>query len=114
MPSAAQPIASAIRNVMRSRKKAQLIKATTAGIDAMITPAETALVMLTPNSMQIEKRKLPSRDSRNTSARVRLVIGGSSAGRRSQCGIASAAMPNRNHASRKTGKAATSGLESAT
>ena len=88
--------------------------ATTAGIDAMITPADTALVRLTPNSMQIENRKLPRKDSRNTRPRVRGVIGGSSGGRRSQCGIASAAMPKRSQASSSTGNAATSGLDRAT
>ena len=41
-----------------------------AGIAAMITPADTALVRLTPNSMQIENRKLPRKDSRNSSRRV--------------------------------------------
>ena len=45
--------------------------ATTAGIDAMITPADTALVRLTPNSMQIENMKLPRKDSRKTRPRVR-------------------------------------------
>ncbi len=80
----------------------------------MITPADTALVRLTPNSMQIENMKLPRNDSRNTSQRVRAVIGGSSGVRLSQCGMASAAMPKRSHASSSTGKAATRGLERAT
>ena len=107
-------MASAMRTVMRSRRNSQLASATTAGIAAMMTPADTALVRLTPNIMQIENRKLPRNDSRNTSARVRPVIGGSSAGRLSQCGMAAAAMPKRSHASRNTGNAATSGFDSAT
>ena len=80
----------------------------------MTTPAETALVMLTPNSMQMENRKLPRNDSRNSSRRVRPESGGSSAGLRSQGSIATAAMPKRIQASRNTGRAATSGLDSAT
>src|SRR4051812_101566 len=59
MPAAAQTTAPHTRGATRSRRNAQLISATTAGIDAMITPADTALVMLTPNNMQIEKRKFP-------------------------------------------------------
>ena len=108
------PTASHTRGAMRSRRKAQLISATTAGIDAMITPAETALVMLTPYSMQMENRKLPRNDSRNTSCRVCRVIGGSSAGLRSQCSMAKPPMPKRSQASRNTGSAAASGLDSAT
>jgi hypothetical protein len=99
---------------MRSRRKRKLATAIAAGIDAMITPADTALVRLTPNSMQIENMKLPRNDSRNTRPRVRGVMGGSSGGRRSQCGMARAAMPKRSQASSSTGKAATSGLDSAT
>ncbi|MCY1367302.1 hypothetical protein D9M69_542310 [compost metagenome] len=114
MPSAAQAMARPMRTVMRSRRKSQLATATTAGIDAMITPADTALVRLTPNSMQIENRKLPRKDSRKTSPRVRVLMGGSSGLRWSQWGMASAAMPKRSHASSSTGKAATSGLERAT
>ena len=72
MPSAAQRDRERRRaRVMRSRRNIQLPSATTAGIDAMITPADTALVRLTPNSMQIENRKLPRKDSRNTRPRVR-------------------------------------------
>ena len=73
MPNAAQATAPQMRKPMRSRRNAQLMSATTAGIEAMITPADTALVMLTPNSMQMENRKLPRKDSRNTSL---LVCGG--------------------------------------
>ena len=103
-----------MRTVMRSRRKSQLATATAAGMDAMITPADTALVRLTPNSMKIENRKLPRNDSRKTRPRVRALMGASSGARRSQCGMANAAMPNRSHASSSTGKAATSGLERAT
>ena len=88
--------------------------ATSAGIEAMMTPADTALVRLTPNSMQIENRKLPRKDSRNSSCRVCAVMSGSSAGLRNQCSMAAPPMPNRSHASRNTGMAATSGLDSAT
>ena len=80
----------------------------------MITPAETALVRLTPYSMQIENRKLPRNDSRKTRRRVARVMGGSFAGLRSQGSMASAPMPKRSQASRNTGNAATSGLDSAT
>src|SRR5450830_576037 len=67
IPSAPQATASHTRTPMRSRRKIQLNKATTAGITDMMTPADTALVMLTPVIMQIENRKLPRNDSRNTS-----------------------------------------------
>ena len=73
-------IAAQMRGTMRSRRNAQLSSATTAGIEAMMTPADTALVRLTPNSMQMENRKLPRKDSRNTSRRVcarhRRLVGG--------------------------------------
>jgi hypothetical protein len=85
-----------------------------AGMADMITPADTAVVMLTPNSMQMENKKLPKKDCQNSSQRVRAVQAGSSGGRRSQCGMANPPKPKRSHASRKTGKAATSGFESAT
>src|SRR5450830_135502 len=58
IPSAPQATASHTRTPMRSRRKIQLNKATTAGITDMMTPADTALVMLTPVIMQIENRKL--------------------------------------------------------
>ena len=58
-------------------------------IEAMITPAETALVMLTPYNMESENRKLPRKDSRNSRRRVCGVMGGSSAGRRSQLAMRS-------------------------
>ena len=80
----------------------------------MITPAETALVMLTPNSMQMENRKLPRNDSRNTSRLVCADIGASPAGLRSQCSMARPPMPKRSQASRNTGIAAASGLDRAT
>ena len=80
----------------------------------MITPAETALVMLTPKSMQIENMKLPRKDSRKISLRVVGVIGASFAGLRSQCNMPNPPMPKRSQASRKTGRAATRGLDRAT
>ena len=99
---------------MRSRRNSQLITATAAGIAAKMTPAATALVRLTPYNMQIENRKLPRKDSRNTSMRVWPVIGGSCAGLRSHGNIATAAIPKRIQPSRKTGNAATRGLDKAT
>ena len=41
-------MAAHVRSPTRSFKKAQLIEATAAGMAAITTPAETALVMLTP------------------------------------------------------------------
>ena len=114
MPSTAQATAAQTRPLMRSRKKTQLSSATVAGIAAMITPAATALVMLTPNSMQIENKKLPRNDSKNTNQRVCDVIGASPTGFFSQCAIASPPMPKRSQASKNTGIAATSGLDKAT
>ena len=103
-----------MRRLMRSRRNSQLISAMTAGMPARITPADTALVRLTPYSMQIENRKLPTKDSRNSRRRVCAVKGASSAGLRNQGSMAMAAMPNRIHASSSTGNAATSGLDKAT
>ena len=77
-------------------------------------PADTALVMLTPYSMQIENKKLPSSDSTNTSRRVWALIGASSAGRLSQPAMATAPMAKRSQASSSTGNAAASGLDRAT
>ncbi|OIQ66343.1 hypothetical protein GALL_520890 [mine drainage metagenome] len=85
-----------------------------AGMAAMMMPADTALVRLMPNSMQIVNRKLPSRDSRKISWRVGRLIGASAGGLTSQCGIANTPMPKRSQASKNTGKAATSGLDKAT
>ena len=64
--------------------------------------------------MQIEKPKLPRKLSQNSSRRSRADSGASPAGRFSQCSIASAAMPKRSQASRKTGNTATSSLDSPT
>ena len=80
----------------------------------MTTPADTALVRLTPYSMQIENRKLPRNDSRNSSSRVRPLSAGSPAGLRSHGSMASPPIPKRSQASRNTGIAPTSGLDSAT
>src|SRR5450759_2567683 len=114
MPKAAHAIAAQTRSLMRSPRKSQLISATTAGMDAMMTPAEIALVMLTPYSMQIVNRKLPRKDSTKTSFLVAQVMTGSEAGLVSQCGIARPPMAKRNQASNRTGMAATSGLDNAT
>src|SRR5450830_566094 len=114
IPSAPQATASHTRTPMRSRRKIQLNKATTAGITDMMTPADTALVMLTPVIMQIENRKLPRNDSRNTSNFMRGANGASSAGFFSQRNIATAPMPKRNQASKNTGSASASGLVRAT
>jgi len=88
--------------------------ATTAGMEDMTTPAATAVVRLTPKSMQMENMKLPRKDSRNSSQRVLVVRGGSSAGLRSHEIMARPPMPKRSHASRNTGMTATSGFDSAT
>jgi hypothetical protein len=114
MPRAAQAIAVHVRPEIGSRRNARLRSATVAGMAAMITPAETALVRLTPHSMHSENRKLPRKDSRNSRRRVRGVRGASVAGLRSQCSIARPPMPKRSQASRNTGIAAASGFDSAT
>ena len=90
------------------------MSAITAGILASTTPAEIALVMLTPYSIQIENRKLPRNDSINSSSLVRAVNGASLAGFRSHGNKAMAAMPKRIHANRNTGSIATKGLDKAT
>ena len=110
MPKAAQAIAAQTRRLMRSPRKSQLISATTAGMDAMMTPAEIALVMLTPYSMQIVNRKLPRKDSTKTSFLVAQVMDGSETGFASQCGIAKPPMAKRSQASNMTGRTATRGL----
>ena len=74
----------------------------------MMTPAATALVMLTPNSMQIENRKLPRNDSTKSKRLVLELMGISVAGFLSQCSIAAPPMPKRNQASKKTGMTAIS------
>jgi len=103
-----------MRKLIPSRRNNQLARATAAGIEAKMTPAETALVRLTPYSMHIENRKLPRNDSVKTSTRVRRVMTGSCNGRFSQCGMATAAMPKRSQANSNTGKTATSGFDNAT
>ena len=113
-PTTAHPTAAQMRTPMRSPRNAQLITATAAGIVAITTPAATALVMLTPNSMQMENRKLPKNDSRNSNRLVWDVKGASPRGFFSQCSIAAPPMPKRSQASKKTGRAATSGLDKAT
>ena len=114
MPNALHTTAAQVRVLIFSFRNTQLISATTAGMAAMITPAETAVVMLTPKSMQIEKRKLPKKDSRKRYFRVAGDMGNSSAGRLSQCRVAKPPMPNRNHANKNTGSTSTKGLDSAT
>ena len=48
MPTTAQSTAIQVRGATRSPKNAQPINATAAGMAAMVTPAETASVRLTP------------------------------------------------------------------
>jgi len=107
-------MAAHTRKPMRSRKTSQLSKATTVGRVAMMMPADTAVVRLTPNSMQMVNRKLPRNDSRKSRPLVWRLMGGSLAGLTSQCGMASTPMPKRSQASKKTGRASTSGLLRAT
>ena len=114
MPKAEHATAAQTRRPMCSRKNHQLIKPTTAGIAAMITPADTALVMLTPNSMQMENKKLPKNDSKKTSFLVCKLMGGSSAGFLSHRVIAKPPIPKRIQANKKTGKVIDKGLDSAT
>ena len=68
----------------------------------------------TPNNMKMENRKLPRKDSRNSSRRVWLEISGSPAGFFSQFHMATPPMPKRNQASRNTGNTSTKGLDKAT
>ena len=81
----------------------------------MITPAASAELWRTPNSMQIENRKLPKNDSRKSRRwRARVERAPRSAGRRSHGAIATAAIAKRSQASRKTGKTMTSAFEKPT
>ena len=48
MPTTPQATAAQTRSPIFSRRNTQLRQATVAGMHAMITPAETALVRLTP------------------------------------------------------------------
>ena len=64
--------------------------------------------------MQIENRKLPRKLSQNSSMRSCGLNGASPSRRRTQCAIATAAMPKRSQASRKIGKASTSSRDSPT
>ena len=79
-----------------------------------MTPADSVLVMLTPNNIQIENMKLPRKDSKNIKPQVRRSRGASSAGFFSQASMAMAAIPKRNQANKNTGRMATSGLDRAT
>ena len=81
--------------------------ATTAGIAAMITPAASAEVRATPNSMHTENRKLPKKDSRNSSQRSCGLSRASPGWRFTQPAMATAAMPKRSQASRKIGSTST-------
>ena len=85
--------------------------ATAAGMAAMTTPAATAEVSATPKSMQIENRKLPRKLSQNSSQRSCADNGASPSRLRTQCSMASAAMPKRSQASRKIGNTATSSFD---
>ncbi len=80
----------------------------------MTTPAASAEVCSTPNSMQTENSTLPNRLCRNSSRRSLRVVGASQGSRRSQCSIAGAAIAKRSQASRKTGNTASSSLDSPT
>ena len=74
----------------------------------MITPAASAEVSATPNSMHTENRKFPKKDSRNSNCRSWRDSGASAGGRVTHPAIATAAMPKRSPASRNTGNTATS------
>ncbi len=113
-PATARMIAPSVRGVSRSCRKIRDRMATAAGMPAMMTPALIALASRMPNSMQMENRKLPRKDSRNSRPRVRRSRGGAPGAARSQCAMATAAMPKRNQASRNTGKVATSTRENPT
>ena len=114
IPTAAQPMAARVRKPMRSLRNTRLSTATTAGMDDITTPAATAVVRLTPNSMQMENRKLPRNDSRNSRPLVRGDSAGSFGGFLSQRHMAMPPIPNRSQASKKTGKTTTRGLDKAT
>lgn len=58
IPAPAHATASAERAVIRSARKAHPMTVTAAGIGARITPAEPALVMLTPTSMQAVEQEV--------------------------------------------------------
>ena len=60
------------------------------------------------------KKIFADSDSRKISCCIARLSGASSGGLHSQCGMARPPMPKRSQASRKTGSAATSGLDSAT
>ena len=113
-PATASDTAAQTRAPSRSRSTAQDSSATTAGSVARMTPAAAAEVSATPDSIRIENRKLPNSDCTN-SVPISERFSGASPGRlRSQGSIATAPMPKRSQASRKTGSAAVSGLLSAT
>jgi hypothetical protein len=114
MPEAAQAMASHTRGATRSRSSSHDSSATAPGMPAIATPAAVAEVSATPYSMQIENRKLPRKLSQNSSQRSWRDSGASPGVRRTQCSIASAAMPKRSQASRKTGNTATSSFDSPT
>ena len=114
MPATPHATAHQTRRPIRSRRKSQLSSATAAGIAAMMTPAASALVRLTPNNMKMENRKLPRNDSRKSRRRIRPLMGNSSAGFLSHDNIAMPPMPKRSQASKNTGNAATSDLDRAT
>ena len=111
MPDAAQAMASHTRGAMRSRMNSHDSSATAPGMPAIATPAATAELSATPYSMQIENRKLPRKLSQNSSQRSCRESGASPGARRTQCSMATAAMPKRSHASRNTGSTATSSLD---
>ncbi len=114
IPPTAQAMPAATCPLLRSRRATHDISATIAGMAAMMTPAASAEVSATPKSMKMEKRKLPKKDSKKSSVRSRRLSGASPGWRLTHEAMATAAMPKRSQASRKTGKTSTSVLESAT
>src|SRR3546814_9021982 len=101
MPSTPQAIAAHTLALIASFRNTRLSTATVAGMDDMMTPADTALVMLTPTIMHKVNRKLPRKDSRKISHRVCTDRVGSEAGLRIQRNMAIAPMPKRIQPSRK-------------
>ena len=114
MPVAANTSASSNRPDSRSLNTITLSMATTTGSIDKMMPAAMALVWLTPYSMQIEKRKLPRKDSRNSSPFIRRFKTGSCSGLRNQWGTAKAPITKRNQAKANTPNTLTKGLAKAT
>jgi hypothetical protein len=99
---------------MRSPSSAHDSKATTTGSALITRPAAVAEVSATPQSMQIENRKLPKKDCRKSCRDSKRLSGGSVAPRQVHGSSATAAIAKRKSASAKIGNSAVSGLTSAT